>query len=177
MPQKRFDEMLVHEMIHAYDQCARHVKWESPLHQACSEVRAASLSGECSYMREAARGNTSLQGRHRQCVKRRAGLSVAMRHGEEVASAAVDKVFEECYKDTMPFERHPAVSTRVSATLVSIRLMLTPLSLPLPPTLLSLFLITNSIRTKRWFGGPCDRTMERRKMKCLLSFVYRQARY
>ena len=115
LPQKRFDEMLVHELIHAYDQCARHVHWESPLHQACSEVRAASLSGECSYTREAVRGHTSLQGRHQQCVKRRAGLSVAMRHGEDVAKAAVDQVFDRCYRDTMPFERHPAVRRSRSA--------------------------------------------------------------
>lgn len=41
------------------------------------------------------------------CVRRRAELSVAMNPhcGPKMAKAAVDKVFDQCFKDTAPFDR------------------------------------------------------------------------
>lgn len=40
------DNALTHELIHAYDHCrAASLDWASLEHHACSEIRAASLSG------------------------------------------------------------------------------------------------------------------------------------
>ena len=42
------ENMLAHELIHAYDDCARrNMNWMDLKHHACSEVRAANLSGDC----------------------------------------------------------------------------------------------------------------------------------
>jgi Peptidase M76 family len=46
------------------------------------------------------------------CVRRRAELSVAMNPhcGPKKAKAAVDKVFDQCFADTAPFDRCGATS-------------------------------------------------------------------
>ena len=42
------ENMLAHELIHAYDDCTRKkMDWLDVRHHACSEVRAANLSGDC----------------------------------------------------------------------------------------------------------------------------------
>jgi inner membrane protease ATP23 len=38
---------LTHELVHAYDHCRAYVDWTNCVHHACSEVRAANLSGDC----------------------------------------------------------------------------------------------------------------------------------
>ncbi|XP_065886297.1 mitochondrial inner membrane protease ATP23 homolog isoform X2 [Dysidea avara] len=44
--------VLTHELIHAYDQCRAHVDWDNIDHLACSEIRAANLSGDCFFSKE-----------------------------------------------------------------------------------------------------------------------------
>lgn len=126
-----FENMLVHELIHAFDHCrATDLDWGNCRHHACSEVggararpptprvaqavrvqvRAANLSGDCSFLQEALRGNWGVSGQHQVCVRRRAELSVAMnpacaKPGE--ARAAVSACFDACLADTAPFERIP----------------------------------------------------------------------
>jgi hypothetical protein len=39
---------LTHELVHAYDHCRAYVDWSNCVHHACSEIRAANLSGDCS---------------------------------------------------------------------------------------------------------------------------------
>ena len=43
------ENMLAHELIHAYDQCrgGKKMNWLDVRQHACSEVRAANLSGDC----------------------------------------------------------------------------------------------------------------------------------
>eukprot|EP00292_Cryptomonas_paramecium_P021834 CAMPEP_0113709196 /NCGR_PEP_ID=MMETSP0038_2-20120614/29430_1 /TAXON_ID=2898 /ORGANISM="Cryptomonas paramecium" /LENGTH=162 /DNA_ID=CAMNT_0000635041 /DNA_START=69 /DNA_END=557 /DNA_ORIENTATION=+ /assembly_acc=CAM_ASM_000170 len=101
---------LTHELIHAYDDCRAYLNWSNCYHHACSEIRAASLSGDCKMLQEFGRGHTNFQGQGKVCARRRAILSVAMNpqcSGEGVAAAAVDKVFDRCYRDTAPFDRVP----------------------------------------------------------------------
>ena len=38
---------LTHELIHAYDHCRAYMNWSNCVHHACSEIRAANLSGDC----------------------------------------------------------------------------------------------------------------------------------
>jgi len=69
---------MVHELVHAYDDCRAHVDWTDLKHHACTEIRAANLSGDCSFSQEFARGNFNLRAQQQKCVRRRAELSVAM---------------------------------------------------------------------------------------------------
>jgi len=101
-----FERTLVHELIHAYDQCRAKVDWRAGAHHACAEIRASSLSGECDLSQEVNRGKWGLTGHHGACVKRRAALSLAL-SGRAEPEATVDAVFARCYADTAPFERHP----------------------------------------------------------------------
>jgi len=102
---------LVHELVHAYDHCrASNLDWAACEHHACSEVRAAALSGDCTFRQESARGNYTLRAGARACARRRAALSVAMNPacaGHRQAERAVDAVLERCFADTAPFDRIP----------------------------------------------------------------------
>eukprot|EP01026_Neomeris_dumetosa_P055579 TRINITY_DN5058_c0_g2_i5.p2 TRINITY_DN5058_c0_g2~~TRINITY_DN5058_c0_g2_i5.p2 ORF type:complete len:183 (+),score=11.43 TRINITY_DN5058_c0_g2_i5:198-746(+) len=98
---------LVHELIHAYDHCrVRDLDFGNCKHLACTEVRAANLSGDCKWYQEFLRGNATLYNRaqHRKCAMRRAQLSVSMSaHCKYRAQECVEEVFEECMQDTQPF--------------------------------------------------------------------------
>jgi inner membrane protease ATP23 len=105
-------QAMAHELIHAYDHCrAADLDWATLDHHACSEVRAASLSGDCSFANEVMRGHAGVRGQHQACARRRAALSVAMNPacvgGPREAEAAVDRVFDACFADTAPFDRIP----------------------------------------------------------------------
>jgi len=105
-------QAMAHELIHAYDHCrAADLDWAALDHHACSEVRAASLSGDCSFANEVMRGHAGVRGQHQACARRRAALSVAMNPacvgGPREAEAAVDRVFDACFADTAPFDRIP----------------------------------------------------------------------
>lgn len=68
---------LVHESIHAFDSCRAKVNWSDCTHHACSEIRAATLSGDCNFAREFfLRRNFSIAKQFQNCVRRRAELSV-----------------------------------------------------------------------------------------------------
>ena len=48
--QEEVSHALVHELVHAYDHCrGADLDWTDCEHHACSEVRAASLSGDCHF--------------------------------------------------------------------------------------------------------------------------------
>lgn len=104
--QSIFDRTLVHELVHAYDQCRANVDWKNRKHHACSEIRASSLSGECDLSQEINRGKFGITAHHQTCVKRRAALSLSL-SGQKMPEKAVADVFAQCYADTSPFERHP----------------------------------------------------------------------
>lgn len=101
------DDLLAHELVHAYDHCrAKDLDWAKCEHHACSEVRAAALSGDCDFGNEFARGHWRVKGQLRRCARRRAELSVALNPycaSPGRAEAAVDRVFERCLRDTAPF--------------------------------------------------------------------------
>ncbi len=136
MMYRDLDEMLVHELIHAYDHCrAKNLRWDDCEMHACSEVcllsfpivivsrctfivpisisifqiRAANLSGDCKYSNEFLRGHFGFTKQHQTCVKRRAELSTKMNPccGDGKAKLAVDAVFDRCFADTKPFKEIP----------------------------------------------------------------------
>ncbi|CEO97450.1 Mitochondrial inner membrane protease ATP23 [Plasmodiophora brassicae] len=99
-----------HELIHAFDNCRAHHDPGNLQHHACTEIRAASLSGDCRFMNEIMRGHYKVMKQHQACVRRRAILSVRMNpncQNDEQAATAVDSVWDTCFADTAPFERLP----------------------------------------------------------------------
>jgi len=101
--------VLTHEMIHMFDACRHELDFKDMHHLACTEIRAANLT-HCSFMSAMAQGDASfirIRKQHAECVKTKAAASVmAVRNvSEEVARAAVNKVFDRCYQDLEPIGR------------------------------------------------------------------------
>ncbi|XP_065860097.1 mitochondrial inner membrane protease ATP23-like isoform X1 [Euphorbia lathyris] len=108
--QDEVNQVIIHELIHAYDQCrAANLNWSDWAHQACSEIRAGNLSGDCHFKRELLRGHKKLRGHGQECVRRRAMLSLMGNPNcsKDTAKDAIEAVWDLCYNDTAPFDRAP----------------------------------------------------------------------
>ncbi|XP_070559298.1 mitochondrial inner membrane protease ATP23 homolog [Ptychodera flava] len=111
--QAGMDRVLTHELIHAFDHCRAKVNWNDVRHLACSEIRAANLSGECSFVMEHVgrfhRMQYGFMKHHQTCVKDRAIRSVlaAREVPRPVVEKAVDEVFDSCFNDHEPFHKIP----------------------------------------------------------------------
>ncbi|CAN6464344.1 unnamed protein product [Victoria cruziana] len=108
--QDEVDQVVIHELIHAYDDCrAANLDWTNCAHHACSEIRAGHLSGDCHYKREFLRGYMKIRGHEPECVRRRVLKSVLANPycSESAAKDAMDAVWDVCYNDTKPFDRAP----------------------------------------------------------------------
>ncbi|KAM5171407.1 mitochondrial inner membrane protease ATP23 homolog isoform 2-T2 [Mantella aurantiaca] len=108
--QPNMNRVVTHELIHAYDHCRANVDFISNVqHLACSEIRAASLSGDCSLMNEMTRLKFGFKQHHQTCVRDRAIRSIlAVRNvSQETAEKAVNEVFDSCFNDREPFGRIP----------------------------------------------------------------------
>ncbi|CAN6464345.1 unnamed protein product [Victoria cruziana] len=67
--QDEVDQVVIHELIHAYDDCrAANLDWTNCAHHACSEIRAGHLSGDCHYKREFLRGYMKIRGHEPVCT-------------------------------------------------------------------------------------------------------------
>jgi len=99
-----------HELIHAIDMCRSNA---DPLHNcvqmACTEIRAENLSGECGFWKELPRlMQSKFAGHGRECVKRRAVLSVrANPNCKARAEEYVDLALPRCMQDFYPYDKHP----------------------------------------------------------------------
>ncbi|CAM0904133.1 unnamed protein product [Alopecurus aequalis] len=108
--QDMINQVLIHELIHAYDDCvAKNMEWKNCAHHACSEIRANHLSGDCHYKRELLKGFLKIRGHEPECVKRRALISVSNNPfcSETASKDAIESVWDICYNDTRPFDRAP----------------------------------------------------------------------
>ena len=108
--EERVQETLAHELIHAYDMCTAHMSPDSEcLHHACTEIRAANLSGQCNIRNRLRHTKwNQLRKHHQECVRSSASQSIAARpicrgRVEESIAAA----WPSCYKDTRPFDVVP----------------------------------------------------------------------
>lgn len=72
----------------------------------CLQIRASSLSGECSLLHEIYRGKYArYAGGKKACVERRATSSVQMNPNcGASAGDVVRHVFDKCYMDSAPFD-------------------------------------------------------------------------
>lgn len=96
---KHMEDTMVHELVHMYDHAKFNVDWNNLRHQACSEIRAANLSGDCSFRRNFTRGWFKITAQHKECVRMRAVSSVAMNPkcpNQEAAEQAVNEVWDSC---------------------------------------------------------------------------------
>ena len=94
---------IVHELIHAYDDC-RHVLVKTNCQSIlCSEIRAAAMSGDCTFGMELLRGNISIFDGFEKCVYRRALLATKMQPHCKNIELPRD-LFNRCIKDKSPFE-------------------------------------------------------------------------
>ncbi|KAH7850586.1 hypothetical protein Vadar_000225 [Vaccinium darrowii] len=108
--QDEVNQVVIHELIHAYDDCrAANLDWANCAHHACSEIRAGHLSGDCHYKRELLRGFMKIRGHEQECVRRRVMKSVINNPycSEAAAKDAMEAVWDVCYNDTAPFDRAP----------------------------------------------------------------------
>ncbi|KAK2969766.1 hypothetical protein RJ639_020322 [Escallonia herrerae] len=108
--QDEVNQVLIHELIHAYDDCrAGNLDWTNCAHHACSEIRAGHLSGDCHFKRELLRGYVKIRGHEQDCVRRRVMKSVINNPNcsEAAAKDAIEAVWDVCYNDTKPFDRAP----------------------------------------------------------------------
>ncbi|KAF2316539.1 hypothetical protein GH714_041880 [Hevea brasiliensis] len=108
--QDEVNQVVIHELIHAYDDCrAANLDWSNCAHHACSEIRAGHLSGDCHYKRELLRGYMKIRGHEQECVRRRVMKSVIANPycSEAAAKDAMEAVWDVCYNDTKPFDRAP----------------------------------------------------------------------
>jgi inner membrane protease ATP23 len=111
---KRAEDTLAHEMVHAYDYLRFKIEPTNLKHQACTEIRASMLSGECRLAEEwlhrkqfSVTGKDGM-GQFQECVRRRAVLSVMGRKevggDREKAESVVKEVWGSCFGDTRPFD-------------------------------------------------------------------------
>ncbi|MBW0462263.1 hypothetical protein O181_001978 [Austropuccinia psidii MF-1] len=118
LPSKsRMEDVLSHELIHAYDHRRFKMDWKNLFHVACTEVRANALSGDCNWTREVDRHVFTFAKQRQACARRRAILSVAQHISEplepdnplrtkatDTAEKIVDQVWSSCWNDTRPFD-------------------------------------------------------------------------
>jgi inner membrane protease ATP23 len=100
---------MMHELIHAFDFCRIDMNPQSCLHMACTEIRAANLSGDCNLSLEVIRGHgLSFTGHKQTCVKRIATTSLMMNPGcREHAERSVELAWANCWPDLQPYDHIP----------------------------------------------------------------------
>lgn len=93
---------LRHELVHAFDWCRVEMNPSNCLHTACTEIRAANLSGDCSYAMELIRGRGWSITKHKPECVRRIAITSLQTHPACAANAerAVEMAFQHCWGDT-----------------------------------------------------------------------------
>ncbi|KAJ3321553.1 Mitochondrial inner membrane protease ATP23 [Boothiomyces sp. JEL0866] len=93
----QLQETITHELVHAYDTCLSKPQGLDCLFLACTEIRAAHLSGDCDMLTEFKRGNFP---NLKECVKRRSKLAIQ----DKCPVQLIDMMFESCFNNKDPFE-------------------------------------------------------------------------
>jgi len=57
-----YRDIVIHELVHAFDDCRSKINTRNCLQHACTEIRASRLSGECKFLKEALRLNINVAG-------------------------------------------------------------------------------------------------------------------
>ena len=91
-----------------FDVCVNKYDFQNAEHLACTEIRKANLAN-CGFLvyQQQKWAQMKCKKAHRECVKNTA-IDYMIRTKfvkEDIARAAVDKVFDKCYKDLEPIGR------------------------------------------------------------------------
>ena len=101
---------LVRNLIQMFDVCVNKYDFQNAEHLACTEIRKANLAN-CGYLVYQQQKWAGLKWKkaHRECVRNTAvDYMIKTKFvKEDIAKAAVDKVFDKCYKDLEPIGRRP----------------------------------------------------------------------
>ena len=101
--------ILEHELIHAVDYCRAKVDFDNPSHLACTEIRAAALSNQCSLFNHISSSSRPFRWKneHARCVKDRAreSMETSTQHSRKELERIIESVFQRCYHDTEPFDQ------------------------------------------------------------------------
>lgn len=101
---EQMERNIRHELVHAFDDARGHIESADCMHQACSEIRAARLSGDCFVGQEVRKGRFNFFEGGQKCVRRRAVMAVDRNPVcRGFSERAVDTVFQRCYSDYEPF--------------------------------------------------------------------------
>ncbi|OQS07971.1 metalloprotease family M76 [Thraustotheca clavata] len=109
--QEDVDEVIVHELIHAYDYTVRNMDLTKPDILACSEVRSARESECYQKVDHFCKTNSTISAFQKgcewwthKCVKDNAIQATSSMLSPEEAKAQVNNVFPKCYVDHAPFQ-------------------------------------------------------------------------
>ncbi|CAF1204535.1 unnamed protein product [Rotaria sordida] len=105
---EEFCTIFEHELIHAYDYCRVNINFNNPYHLACTEIRAASLSNQCSLFNHISSSLKPflLKNQHSICVKNRTreSMEICTNFSRKKLNEIINHVFLRCYNDTEPFD-------------------------------------------------------------------------
>ena len=105
---REFCTIFHHELIHAYDYCRVKIDFNDLSHLACTEIRAASLSNQCSLFNHFSSSSRPflLKNQHATCVRNRARESMETRSNlpRQKLNEIIEDVFLRCYHDTDPYD-------------------------------------------------------------------------
>lgn len=105
---KEFCTIFEHELIHAYDYCRVNIDFNNPYHLACSEIRAISLSNQCSLFNHISSSSRPflIKNQHSTCVKNRTrqSMEICTNLSRKEMDEIINHVFLRCYNDTEPFD-------------------------------------------------------------------------
>lgn len=105
---KEFCTIFQHELIHAFDYCRADLNFENLEHLACTEIRAANLSDQCSFFQHLSTSSRPFRwkNQHQQCVKERAreSMKISFDRTRKELDEIIENVFSRCYHDREPFD-------------------------------------------------------------------------
>uniref|UniRef100_A0A8C2GNX0 Mitochondrial inner membrane protease ATP23 n=1 Tax=Cyprinus carpio TaxID=7962 RepID=A0A8C2GNX0_CYPCA len=106
--QAHMNRVVTHELIHAFDHCRARVDWFSNFrHLACSEIRAANLSGDCSFVNEISRFNFGLKEHHQEILLQscwrsgEAGVTSDLELSDRSLGQCSSCLFHQCFHQRM----------------------------------------------------------------------------
>lgn len=103
-----FCTIFQHELIHAYDYCRAQIDFHNPYHLACTEIRAAALSDQCSLFNHFSSSSRPflIKNQHRKCVQDRTrdSMEICTDLPRKNLNQIINDVFLRCYNDTNPFD-------------------------------------------------------------------------
>ena len=96
-----------HELIHAYDYCRVKIDFHNPYHLACTEIRAASLTNQCSLFHHFSSSSRPffIKNQHATCVRNRTreSMKICSDQPRINLNQIINDVFLRCYHDTEPY--------------------------------------------------------------------------